>query len=420
MNKIEKIIYEVDGNFIILSSDLAKLYRSKNGTKEINQTVVRNQNKFTEKDTWILEKNEINNILVTISDQKVETRGGKFNRPRVFTESGVKILSDILKTEDKDKITEEILIAFSKKTETLSTNRNAIISSNNNKYIENMIYEIRGVQVMLDSDLARIYECKNGTKTINLAVKRNKNRFPEKFMFKLTEDEFLKLRFQFETANKKVYMSRTLPYAFTEEGVAMLSSVLRTPVAEKISIKIMEAFITMRKYISANLMEQKYINNIVLEDHNKIKSLEESFKKFEEKRKVNEIYFNGEIYDAYSKIIDIFKDAKDELIIIDGYSDKTTLDMIKSLNCKVIIITKANKLLKKLDIEKYCRQYNNLTVKYNNNYHDRYFIIDRNIVYHCGSSINYAGSRTFSINILEDKDIKETLIKKVIEEVYSN
>ena len=115
MNKIEKIIYEVDGNFIILSSDLAKLYRSKNGTKEINQTVVRNQNKFTEKDTWILEKNEINNILVTISDQKVETRGGKFNRPRVFTESGVKILSDILKTEDKDKITEEILIAFSKK-----------------------------------------------------------------------------------------------------------------------------------------------------------------------------------------------------------------------------------------------------------------------------------------------------------------
>ena len=146
--------------------------------------------------------------------------------------------------------------------------------------IENLIYEVRGVQVMLDSDLARLYECKNGTKTINLTVKRHINRFPERFMFQLTKDN---------------NMSRTLPYVFTEQGVAMMATILRTPVAEEISIRIMDAFVAMRKYVSTNLLEQKYINNMVLEDHDKIKVLEDSFQKLEEKKKVNEIYFNGQI-----------------------------------------------------------------------------------------------------------------------------
>ena len=103
--------------------------------------------------------------------------------------------------------------------------------------ISNLIYEIRGVAVMLDSDLAKLYECKNGTKTINLAVKRHINRFPERFMFQLTEDEYNHLRFQVETANN---MSRALPYAFTEQGVAMLASILRTKVAEEVSIRIIQ------------------------------------------------------------------------------------------------------------------------------------------------------------------------------------
>ena len=170
--------------------------------------------------------------------------------------------------------------------------------------IENLIYEVRGKQVMLDSDLAKLYECANGTKTINLAVKRHISRFPERFMFQLTKDEYNNLRFQFETTNN---MIRTLPYVFTEQGVAMLATVLRTKVAEEISIRIMDAFIAMKKYISSNLIEQKYINKLVLEDHNKIKKIENAFQNFEEKRKDNEIYFNGQIYDAYSKIHEIFK-----------------------------------------------------------------------------------------------------------------
>lgn len=118
--------------------------------------------------------------------------------------------------------------------------------------IENMIYEIRGVQVMFDFDLARVYKCANGTKSINLAVKRHINRFPERFMFQLIEDEFRNLRFQIETTNDNVSMSRSIPYFFTEQGVAMLSSVLRTPVAEEISIKIMDAFVKMRHFIIDN------------------------------------------------------------------------------------------------------------------------------------------------------------------------
>ena len=280
--------------------------------------------------------------------------------------------------------------------------------------IENLIYEIRGVQVMLDSDLAKLYECANGTKTINLAVKRHINRFPERFMFQISKDEYYKiLRFQSETLElEQGKYSKYLPYAFTEQGVAMLATVLRTRVAEEVSIKIMDAFVAMRKYISTNLIEQKYINNLVLEDHEKIKVLESSFAKFEEKRKVNEIYFDGQIYDAYSKIQEIFNEATKEITIIDSYADYTLLDIIKRLNVKTTIITKPNNLLTKQDIIKYSKQYNNLKVIYDNTFHDRNFILDNKIVYHCGASINRIGYKTFSITLINDEEICQTLISK--------
>ncbi len=280
--------------------------------------------------------------------------------------------------------------------------------------IENLIYEIRGVQVMLDSDLAKLYECANGTKTINLAVKRHISRFPERFMFQLTEEETRKFpRFQVETLNKRGHNIKYLPYAFTEQGVAMLATVLRTKVAEEVSIKIMDAFVTMRKYISTNLIEQKYINNLVLEDHEKIKTLELSFVKFEEKKKTNEIYFNGQIYDAYSKIQEIFNEATKEIIIIDSYADYTLLDIVKRLKVKVTIITKPDNLLTYQDIIKYNKQYNNLKVIYDNTFHDRYFILDNKIVYHCGTSINRIGYKTFSITLINDEEICQVLINKI-------
>ncbi len=285
--------------------------------------------------------------------------------------------------------------------------------------IENLIYEIRGVQVMLDSDLAKLYECANGTKDINKAVKRNIERFPEKFMFQLTDEEYSCLRFQTGTSNTKGGR-RYNPYVFTEQGVAMLSSVLHSETAVTTSIKIINAFIAMRKYISTNLIEQKYINILVLEDHEKIKALESSFAKFEEKRKVNEIYFNGQIYDAYSKIQEIFNEAKQGLIIIDSYADYTLLDIIKRLNVKTTIITKPNNLLTKQDIIRYSKQYNNLKVIYDNTFHDRYFILDSNIVYHCGASVNRIGYKTFSITLINDEEICQALINKVYKIIKEN
>lgn len=276
--------------------------------------------------------------------------------------------------------------------------------------ISNLIYEIRGIQVMLDSDLAKLYECKNGTKTINLAVKRHINRFPERFMFQLTEDEYNHLRFQVETANN---MSRALPYAFTEQGVAMLASILRTKVAEEVSIRIMDAFVAMRHYIGDNEFRLSNLETKIIEHDNSIKLLQQSFDKFEEKKKINEIYFNGQIYDAYSKILDIFKEAGKSLVIIDAYADNTLLDIIKRLKVDVKIITKPKNLLTIQDVNKYNMQYNNLKVYYDNTFHDRYFILDEKTIYHCGTSINRIGYKTFGVTLIGDVDVCKMLINKV-------
>ena len=201
--------------------------------------------------------------------------------------------------------------------------------------IRSKVYIIRGQQVMLDRDLAEIYGYE--VKKLNQQVKRNIERFPEEFCFQLNQKEFLNWRSQNVMSNNDKIGLRRPPYVFTEQGVAMLSAILNSEVAIEVSIAIMNAFVAMRKYIGVNLIEQKYINNLVLEDHNKIQVLEESFQKLEEKRKDSEIYFDGQIYDAYSKVLDIFKSAKKELIIIDSYADNTLLDIIKRLNLKVTL-----------------------------------------------------------------------------------
>lgn len=285
--------------------------------------------------------------------------------------------------------------------------------------IKNLIYEVRGVPIILDNDLAKLYNCTNGTKDINKAVKRNIERFPETFMFRLTDEEYNNLRFQIGTSNERGGR-RYNPYVFTEQGVAMLSSVLHTNNAVKTSIQIINAFVAMRKYISSNLLISKNINNLVLEDHSlimenrkRIDVIESTLAKFEEKKKVSEIYFDGQIYDAYSKIQDIFKETKNKLVIIDSYADNTILDIIKRLNVKVTIITKPNNLLTNQDIEKYNKQYNNLTVKFDNAFHDRYFILDDSVVYHCGASINRIGYKTFSITKINDDEVKNALINKI-------
>ena len=211
--------------------------------------------------------------------------------------------------------------------------------------IENIIYEMRGVHVMLDSDLAKLYECKNGTKEVNQAVKNNIDKFPERFSWILTEEEWIILRSKFLTSSQ-MYNNyggrRYKPRVFTEQGVAMLATILKSKIATQVSIQIMDAFVTMRHYIGNNEHRLSNIESKINEHDSEIKLLQESFKKFEEKRKVSEIYFDGQIFDAYSKIQEIFKSAKNELIIIDAYADNTILDIIKRLKINVILITKPN------------------------------------------------------------------------------
>ena len=272
--------------------------------------------------------------------------------------------------------------------------------------IENMIYEIRGKQVMLDSDLARLYECTNGTKTINQAVKRQINKFPERYMFQLNELEFKNICGP--NMGPQVNKIRTMPYAFTEQGVAMLATILKTPVADIVSMKIIDAFVYMKRYLS---FENK--TSIILNHEERILKLEESFDKLNEKEKINTIFYEGQIYDAYSLLIDIFKEAKKEIIIIDNYEDKSILDMITNLNVKVTIVTKKFNLLKDIDIKKYNKQYHNLKVIYSDKFHDRFVIIDKKVLYHSGASFKDLGNKCFAINKIEDKEYLKIIIRNI-------
>ena len=276
--------------------------------------------------------------------------------------------------------------------------------------IENMIYEIRGRQVMLDCDLAKLYNVE--TKRINEAVKNNPDKFPERFYFRINENEFFSLKSKISTSKGG---SRKGHNVFTEQGIAMLSTILKSKVAVETSIRIMDAFVKMRKYISANLIEQDNMKNMLIKHDNEIKLLQESFSKLEEKEKINHIFYEGQIYDAYSLLIDIFNEAKKEIIIIDNYADKSILDMITNLNVKVIIVTKKFNLLKDIDIKKYNRQYNNLKVIYSDKFHDRFIILDKKVLYHSGASYKDLGNKCFAINKIEDNEYLKNILKKIKE-----
>jgi len=276
--------------------------------------------------------------------------------------------------------------------------------------IVNMIYEIRGKQVMLDSDLAKLYQCSNGTKTINQAVKRHLERFPYDFYFQLTHEEYnLVLRSQVGTlVLKQGQYSKYLPYVFTEQGVAMLATVLITSIAAEMSIRIMRAFVSMKKYISTNMLEQKYINNQVMKNTENIKLLQESFKEFDKKKKLNNIFFKGQYYDAYSLLIDILNSATKNIIIIDNYIDKKFLDICSKIKKEIIIYT--NKI-NKTDLDKYNKQYKNVKVKIIKEFHDRFIILDNNILYHSGASFKELGNSCFCISEIQNKNLLKKLLK---------
>ena len=283
---------------------------------------------------------------------------------------------------------------------------NNIMVSDNIK-IENMIYEIRGKQVMLDSDLATLYGCKNGTKEINQAVKNNIDKFPERFCFRITEKEYSSLKSKLLTSRGGSRKGHTV---FTEQGVYMLATILKGKLATSITIAIMDAFVVMKNIINTSLIEQKYFNELTIKNTEDIKLLLESFDKLNTKESNNHIFYEGQIYDAYSLLIDILSKAKKEIIIIDNYAGKKLFDIIKNINVKVkIYIENIDNISK----EKYEKQYSNLEIINTNIFHDRFVIIDNKVLYHSGASFKDLGKKCFVITKMEDNNILKELLNKI-------
>ena len=284
-----------------------------------------------------------------------------------------------------------------------------------NREIQSMIYTFRGRQVMLDSDLARLYQVE--TKVFNQAVKRNIDRFPENFRFQLTDSEFENLRSQIVTSSLSGHGGRRyMPYVFTEQGIAMLSAVLKSDVAVEVSVKIMNSFVEMRNFLLSNREMFNRLDRVELKQLETDKKLEEVFDYIATTKEVKQkIFFNGQIYDAFSLMVEIVEKAEKELILIDNYVDVNTLNILskKKDGVNVLIVTSGNGNLTDKDVAKFNSQYPKLAVKISKDFHDRFFIIDRNEVYHIGASIKDAGKKSFGITKLEEHDLIDSLLGKV-------
>lgn len=286
-----------------------------------------------------------------------------------------------------------------------------------NADIRSLVYVIRGQQVILDSDLAALYQVE--TKNFNKAVGRNIERFPEDFRFQLTKEEFDDLRFQIGTSNDRGGR-RYLPYAFTEQGISMLASVLHSDVAVQASIKIMRAFAEMRRFISNNALLFEQISSIELKQLEYQKSTNERFDRVfqyidNHAESEQKIFFDGQIYDAFSLLVSIIQKASKEIILIDGYVDVDTLDLLakKKSGVNVRCYTFSNTTLSKQDISKFNAQYATLTVKKTSVFHDRFLLLDGKTSYHIGASLKDAGKKCFGISLLTDPDMVKELLDRL-------
>ena len=283
-----------------------------------------------------------------------------------------------------------------------------IINENN---IKDKIHTIRNQQVMLDRDLAELYGVE--TKHINQAVKRNETRFPNDFMFQLSKEEFENWRSQFVTSNSDKMGLRRPPYAFTEQGVSMLSAVLKSEIAVDISVKIIRAFVEMRKIISSDnalfykidFLEKRQISYEIKTD-TKINQILNALEDKTLKPKQG-IFYNGQIFDAYVFVNDLLKLATTEIILIDNYIDETIFTLFsKYSNIKIKIYTANISKQSKLDFEKYSKQYQNTELIQFKNSHDRFLIIDKKEVYHLGASLKDLGKKWFAFSKFEIENLK--------------
>lgn len=285
--------------------------------------------------------------------------------------------------------------------------------------IRSMIFTYRGKQVMIDADLAILYDVT--TSALNQAAKRNEKRFPEDFRFQLSKEEYENLKSQSVISSFQSGYGgrRTLPYAYTEQGISMLASVLHSDIAISTSIKIMRVFVKMRHFIVANALMFERISAVELKQLEYQKQADEKFDKIFEyisdhEESNQKIFFDGQIFDAYSLLTDLVEQAKKSIILIDGYVDTDTLDILskKKTGVSVTIYTYPSAKITRKDISSFNAQYPSLEVKHTTIFHDRFLIIDDNIGYHIGASIKDAGKKCFGINRVEDNDTIKGVIQR--------
>ena len=307
--------------------------------------------------------------------------------------------------------------------------KDEIVIYNNNKpkiNIEDKIFIVRGQHVMIDHDLAELYGVE--TRRLNEQVRRNIERFPEKFMFQLTKEEMLLIvsrsKSQIATLNAKGNFRGTnvkkLPYAFTEQGVAMLSAVLKSDTAVQTSIMIMEAFVALRRFMQNNYQVFSEIDSIkkhqreydvhLLEHGKKIDELFDKMDRYKIENKQG-IFFQGQIFDAYAKFESFIAEAENEIFLIDNYVDLTVLERFakKKNGVKVTIYTYPKTKITPLDIQKFNEQYPPLVLKHTEKIHDRFLIIDNKILYHISASLKDLGKKCFGFEIMDSSWISEIM-----------
>ena len=286
--------------------------------------------------------------------------------------------------------------------------------------IRNMVYVVRGKQVMLDSDLAKLY----GVETFNLnkAAKRNEKRFPLDFRFQLGKEEYENLIFQtgISSSENQHGGRRKLPFAYTEQGVAMLASVLRSERAVQVSENIMRAFVEMRRFIANNAALFDRISSVELKQLEYQKQADEKFEQIFEyigahEKVPQKLFFQGQIYDAFSFLVELIQSAERTIILVDGYVDVNTLNLLakKQKEVRVEVYTFPNSLLTTRDINKFNAQYPKLNLHKSSEFHDRFLILDEVRVYHIGASLKDAGKKCFGISLLEDEALKRALLERL-------
>jgi hypothetical protein len=269
------------------------------------------------------------------------------------------------------------------------------------EHIESKIYTINGKQVMLDEDLAGLYGVE--TRVLNQAVKRNSERFPQSFCFQLTEIDLENLRSQIVTSSWGG--RRTLPYAFTEQGVAMLSAVLKSETAIKMSIQIINAFVAMRRFILSNAQVFQRIDNLELKQTQTDKKLSQVLDVIESRdvQPKQGIFYDGQVFDAYVFINDLVKSAKKSVVLIDNYIDESVLVLfsVRKKGVTLSILTKSISKKLQLDIKKHNEQYPPVNIKEFSKAHDRFLIIDGKTVYHVGASLKDLGKKWFAFSKMD-------------------